>query len=338
MACENADVPAVLLSQSDAEASVFCLINEERAALNLPPLTLNLILQKVARDQAMAAAAIKWWPATGDSGDIPHINPVTGKNEQVRIKEAGYCPVNPDAPRNENAYAAWFTGDPSTCGEGTSPAAAVKWWINSPGHFRTLSDPTYRETGVGVVRGTASTGLPADADGAIFVQCFGGCEVIDRAVDTQLWAYGSNRLGELGVGSGTVQQNTPVHPVDFQSFIAIAASRHSVGVKADGTVWTWGPRENKGPDSGGSDIPVKVDGIDQVTAVAAGYEHNLAIKSDGTVWAWGDNRYGQLGDGSSSDQETPVQVRGLTGVQAVAAGQWPQRGVTRRRLGVDVGR
>ena len=52
MACENADVPAVLLSQSDAEASVFCLINEERAALNLPPLTLNLILQKVARDQA----------------------------------------------------------------------------------------------------------------------------------------------------------------------------------------------------------------------------------------------------------------------------------------------
>ena len=153
----------------------------------------------------MAAAAIKWWPATGDSGDIPHINPVTGKNEQVRIKEAGYCPVNPDAPRNENAYAAWFTGDPSTCGDGTSPAAAVKWWINSPGHFRTLSDPTYRETGVGVVRGTASTGLPADADGAIFVQCFGGCEVIDRAVDTQLWAYGSNRLGELGVGSGTVQ-------------------------------------------------------------------------------------------------------------------------------------
>ena len=126
--------------------------------------------------------------------------------------------------------------------------------------------------------------------------------------------------------------------MDFQSFIAIAASRHSVGVKADGTVWTWGPRENKGPDSGGSDIPVKVDGIDQVTAVAAGYEHNLAIKSDGTVWAWGDNRYGQLGDGSSSDQETPVQVRGLTGVQAVAAGQWPQRGVTRRRLGVDVGR
>jgi len=50
MACKNEDTPAVLLSQSDAEAAVLCLINEERAALGVPPLTLNLILQKVARD------------------------------------------------------------------------------------------------------------------------------------------------------------------------------------------------------------------------------------------------------------------------------------------------
>jgi alpha-tubulin suppressor-like RCC1 family protein len=112
-----------------------------------------------------------------------------------------------------------------------------------------------------------------------------------------------------------------VHPREFESFIAVAASHHSVAVKSDGTVWTWGPRENKGPTSGGSVVPVKVEGLDQVTAVAAGYEHNLAIRSDGTVWAWGDNRYGQLGDGSGADQERPVQVRGLTGVQAVAAGE-----------------
>jgi alpha-tubulin suppressor-like RCC1 family protein len=108
--------------------------------------------------------------------------------------------------------------------------------------------------------------------------------------------------------------------VDFESFIGVAASHHSVGVKADGTVWTWGPRENKGTVSGGSNVPVKVANFDQVTTVAAGYEHNLAIRNDGTVWAWGDNRYGQLGDGSGSDQEKPIQVQGLTGVKAVAAG------------------
>jgi alpha-tubulin suppressor-like RCC1 family protein/uncharacterized protein YkwD len=320
MTCENEDIPAVLLSQSDAEAAVLCLINEERAALGVPPLTLNLILQKVARDQALAASAIKWWPSSGDSGHIPHVNPITHKDEQVRIKEAGYCPSNPNVIRNENAYSSSFTGDPSTYATGTTPKAAVDWWINSPDHFATLKDPRYRETGVGVIHGTASQDLPAGSDGAIFVQCFGGCEKVTPAVNTQLWAWGADGLGELGDASAAWNQNAPVHPTDFESFIAVAASYHSVGVKADGTVWTWGPRENKGPTSGGSDVPVKVVGLDKVTAVAAGYEHNLAIRNDGTVWAWGDNRYGQLGDGSGSDQVRPVQVRGLTGVQAVAAG------------------
>ena len=45
-----------------------------------------------------------------------------------------------------------------------------------------------------------------------------------------------------------------------------------------------------------------------------------AIKSDGTVWAWGDNYQGQLGDGTTTNRNTPVQVSGLTGVTAIAAG------------------
>jgi alpha-tubulin suppressor-like RCC1 family protein/uncharacterized protein YkwD len=321
-ACENTDIPSVSSSAVDAEEAVLCLINEARAGEGVHPLTLNAKLRKAARDHAMAAATLKWWPASGDAGHIPHVNPQTGKDEQVRIKEAGYCPSDPDGvPRNENAYAAWFTGDPSQYGDQTTPAAAVDWWLHSEGHRRTLLDPQYKETGVGVVRGTASMGLPADADGAIFIQCFGGCSEPEPIVPTQLWSWGGNGHGQLGDGGATNAATSPIHPTDFEDFVAVAASYHSVAVKQDGSVWTWGPRENKGTVSGGSDVPVKVKGIDQVTAVAAGYEHNLAVRTDGSVWAWGDNRYGQLGDGSGADQETPVKVRGLTGVIAVAAGQ-----------------
>ena len=32
------------------------------------------------------------------------------------------------------------------------------------------------------------------------------------------------------------------------------------------------------------------------------------MKSDGTVWAWGNNSIGQLGDGTTTDRYTPVQV------------------------------
>ncbi|WP_147447134.1 Ig-like domain-containing protein [Corallococcus sp. CA054B] len=54
--------------------------------------------------------------------------------------------------------------------------------------------------------------------------------------------------------------------------------------------------------------------------LAAGQFHTLALKQDGTVWAWGNNGEGQLGDGTTTDRLTPVQVPGLTGVAALAAG------------------
>lgn len=54
--------------------------------------------------------------------------------------------------------------------------------------------------------------------------------------------------------------------------------------------------------------------------VAAGGCHTLTLKEDRTVWAWGNNYYGQLGDGTTTSNNSPVQVTGLTGVKAVAAG------------------
>ncbi|MGE5579277.1 MAG: fibronectin type III domain-containing protein [Bacillota bacterium] len=57
-----------------------------------------------------------------------------------------------------------------------------------------------------------------------------------------------------------------------------------------------------------------------VTGVASGNNHNLALRGDGTVWAWGYNDDGQLGDGTTIQRTSPVQVSGLTGVIAIAAG------------------
>ncbi len=48
--------------------------------------------------------------------------------------------------------------------------------------------------------------------------------------------------------------------------------------------------------------------------------HTLFQRSDGTAWAWGNNADGQLGDGTTMDRSSAVQVTGLTGVIAVAAG------------------
>jgi len=54
--------------------------------------------------------------------------------------------------------------------------------------------------------------------------------------------------------------------------------------------------------------------------ISAGGSHTLALKDDGTVWAWGFNFDGRLGDGTSTQRLTPVQVTGLTDVTAIAGG------------------
>jgi hypothetical protein len=58
-----------------------------------------------------------------------------------------------------------------------------------------------------------------------------------------------------------------------------------------------------------------------VAAVAAGGFHNLALKQDRMLWSWGFNSSGQLGDGTTTSQLTPVRVNGLTDVLAIAAGR-----------------
>jgi alpha-tubulin suppressor-like RCC1 family protein len=55
-------------------------------------------------------------------------------------------------------------------------------------------------------------------------------------------------------------------------------------------------------------------------AIAAGSYHSLALKADATVWAFGRNLNGQLGDGSTTNRPSPVQVSGLSNVAAIAAG------------------
>ena len=45
---------------------------------------------------------------------------------------------------------------------------------------------------------------------------------------------------------------------------------------------------------------------------AAGYGHSLARRTDGTLWTWGRNTFGELGDGTTVNKSSPVQVPGTS--------------------------
>ncbi|MFD2877675.1 hypothetical protein ACFTAO_19425 [Paenibacillus rhizoplanae] len=57
----------------------------------------------------------------------------------------------------------------------------------------------------------------------------------------------------------------------------------------------------------------------RAVSVSGGSAHGIAAWSDGTVTGWGDNKFGQVGDGTSINQYIPRQVEGLSGIVQVAA-------------------
>ena len=147
--------------------------------------------------------------------------------------------------------------------------------------------------------------------------------------DGTVWAWGQNGSGRLGDGT-TAGRRVPVQVVGeggtgfLRQFIeADAGENHSIALKADGTVWTWGGNGNGqlGNDTtADSHTPVQVLGpgavgyLSNVVSVVAGNKYCMALKADGTVWAWGYGLYGRLGINDTTEKKTPVQVHGVDDV------------------------
>ena len=161
--------------------------------------------------------------------------------------------------------------------------------------------------------------------------------------DGTAWAWGQNNGGQLGNGTSTIfgATTTPVQVCEsggcsngyLTGVAAIAGGFfHSLALKTDGTVWAFGVNSTSQLGDGTTAIlrntPVQVCAsggcsngyLTGVSAIAGGSSNSLALKTDGTVWAWGLNTGGQLGDGTTTNKNTPVQVLGLTGVSAIASG------------------
>ncbi|MBE0448512.1 MAG: hypothetical protein IBX64_10530, partial [Actinobacteria bacterium] len=130
--------------------------------------------------------------------------------------------------------------------------------------------------------------------------------------DSTVWAWGDNRFGQLGDGT-TTNRPTPVQVTGLSGVVAISAGwDYSLALKSDGTVWAWGDNTlgqlGNGTKSNGISTPAQVSGLSGVTTIEAGPNHAFAIKQDGNLWAWGWNYFGELGDGTTTDRYTPVQV------------------------------
>ena len=144
--------------------------------------------------------------------------------------------------------------------------------------------------------------------------------------DGKLYAWGVNLNGELGNGTVT-SSSTPVVvslPAGVTATAVSAGDAHSVALGSNGSVYDWGYNGFGQLGNGtttDSHTPVKVTlpAGETPIAVATGQEMTEALTSDGNVYAWGDGAMGELGDGKTADELSPVQVN-VSGVTAIAGG------------------
>ena len=137
--------------------------------------------------------------------------------------------------------------------------------------------------------------------------------------------WGSNYDGKIGDGS-TTDRLTPVDVSGLGSGVkAIAAGdSHTCALTDVGGVKCWGDNY-EGQLGDGTTVnrltPANVSGLSSgVKAIAAGNDYTCAVTDAGAVKCWGDNWGGRLGDGTTTDRLTPVNVSGLnSGVEAIAA-------------------
>ncbi|BBI31281.1 RCC1 domain-containing protein [Cohnella abietis] len=155
-------------------------------------------------------------------------------------------------------------------------------------------------------------------------------------------SWGRNIEGQLGVGAtgnrgyASVVKDGNGQPLS--DVIAISAgSGHSIALKSDGTVYSWGTNSaGQLGRSGTTNVAIKITGFSnkKITQISAGESHVVALDEEGHVWAWGSNIYGQIGNGTVTTMvSTPVQVMAsssvvLGGIKAVAGGQLHSLAIT----------
>ena len=131
--------------------------------------------------------------------------------------------------------------------------------------------------------------------------------------DGKLFTWGNNNRGQLGISPSTFSRTLPAQ-LGTDSWISVKACGESVkAIRSDNKLFAWG-LNNQGQLGDGTYLnkstPTQI-GTDNWTAIADGAdgpEHSVAIRSDGKLFAWGRNFYGQLGDGTNTDNITLTQI------------------------------
>ena len=175
-------------------------------------------------------------------------------------------------------------------------------------------------TACGVETEIVSTFLALDDSVA-----FGDRHTCLRLLDGTVECWGHNNQGQLGIGSASAQTYSTGQPVTAlgDRVDALASSYlHTCARTAKGEMKCWGDNYT-GQLGDGTTVdqpsPVHVQNLGaDVAQTAAADQSSCAVLTSGILQCWGANNFGQLGDGTTTNQLTPQVVPNLDSVVKAA--------------------
>ncbi|CAI9560252.1 unnamed protein product, partial [Staurois parvus] len=159
---------------------------------------------------------------------------------------------------------------------------------------------------------------------------FGTCanEVIYTTDNEQVFAFGQNCSNCLGTGdnqSTMVPRRLDVICGKKITGISYGSGPHVLVCTEDGELYAWGHNGYNQLGNGNTvqgTVPVHI-GTElipkKVVQVACGSHHSLVLSLDGEVYAWGYNNCGQIGTGTTTNQQIPRKVSAQLQSKAVVA-------------------
>jgi alpha-tubulin suppressor-like RCC1 family protein len=156
----------------------------------------------------------------------------------------------------------------------------------------------------------------------------GGSATLALKSDGTIWGWGENIYGQLGDGSMAREQASPVRSVPGNDWKQVATSGlHSVALKRDGTLWSWGNNWAGQLGDGTTNlsrVPVRVGSSTNWIRIWANLIQNVGQQADGSLWFWGWD-YSRSLQGSSVP--IPTRVSPDTNWVDVGMGEWMVFGI-----------
>ena len=133
--------------------------------------------------------------------------------------------------------------------------------------------------------------------------------------DGTLYSWGQNNNGQLGIGS-TTNQSTPTQvtlPQGKSVQNVIAGFYHTMATMTDGSLYAWGNNGYGQLGIGNTTNQTTPTLVSNISANAnngslGAANHTIVITTNGSVYSWGNNFNAQLGNLSTTQKNSPVQI------------------------------